>query len=168
MMAVQAFIISEVDESEQMARRTLKQRGPAPIFFQVKTFFQWQAFSFSECSSQKREQLGAWTLLRVHIQNNWKGTAKKEVMAAALWSWSSALHLFIHWKPVIFTGFTKLTTKLLAPFLFSPHIHVEQNEASMHLTRLSGIQAKKWNKLIKKKKHWHKTRTKHEIWLLQM
>lgn len=81
MMAVQACIIAAVDESKQTARRTLKQHGPAPVFFQVKTFFSVTGFQLfgvlfpKNVSSSVNESGNASA--GAHTKNNWKGTAKK-------------------------------------------------------------------------------------------
>lgn len=136
-MAVQTLIIAEADESEQKLSISVDRR----LFSsKLKPFFSdrlsaFQSALLKNVSTNQNASAGAHTR---QLERDCKKKVK-EVMAAALWSWSSALHLFIQWKPVIFTRLTKLTTKPLAPFLRSSHIHVEQNEASMCLTCLNQV-----------------------------
>lgn len=143
-----------------------------PSFFQVQTFFQWQAFSFSECSSQKRAArcTNRRTPLLMLIQDNWKGTEKKK-------KWRKWWRLYFGPEALLFIS--SFIENLLSSadllswqlnrfplFLWSSHIHVGQNEASVRLTclnhvvlavrcRISICVRQKKKRRNKKKNHWH-------------
>lgn len=142
MMAIQAFIITEADDSEQTTRRTLKQHRLTPIFFQVKIFFSmtgFQLFRVLYLKTWAPRCMNHGMLLQCSYKTTGKELQKKgsDGCTLVLKLCSSSFHSLK--KPVIFTRFTKLTTTLRAPFLSSPHVYVHQNEALMRLTCLNHV-----------------------------